>query len=431
MDDLPLGLLFGSLIVLILLSGFFSGSETGLMTLNRYRMKHKAEAGHGGARRASELLARPDRLIGVILLGNNFVNILASAIATVLAIRLWGEAGIAIATGLLTVVILIFAEVTPKTFAALHPERIAYPASYVMKPLLTLLYPLVWVTNLLANGLLRLLGVSAEHGKREQLSREELRAVVNESSSLIPERHQNMLIGALDLEDVHVEDIMIPRNEIIGIDIEDSWERIHRQLITSPFTRLPVYRETIENTFGVLHLRDAVHLLDKPEVDREHLTGVLREPYFIPEATPLYTQLLNFQRFKQRIGLVVDEYGDIQGMVTLEDLLEEVVGEFTTDPTDSLYRFADPVGDGSYLVDGSANIRALNRMFGWELPTDGPRTINGLLLEHLETIPNPGTSLMIAGYPLEVRQTTSNTIKTVLIMPRWPGRTGDQPAHEG
>ncbi|MCB1735482.1 MAG: HlyC/CorC family transporter [Gammaproteobacteria bacterium] len=426
MDDIHIGLLVGALIVLILLSGFFSGSETGLMTLNRYRMKHKADAGHGGARRAQDLLKRPDRLIGVILLGNNFVNILASAIATVLAIRLWGEAGIAIATGLLTVVILIFSEVTPKTFAALHPERIAYPASYVMKPLLKLLYPLVWVTNLFANGLLRLLGVSPVHGQREQLSREELRAVVNESSSLIPERHQNMLLGALDLEEVKVEDIMIPRSEVMGIDIEDSWERILRQLTSSPFTRLPVYRDTIENTFGILHLRDAVHLLEKKKLDRDGLTEVLREPYFIPEATPLYTQLLNFQRFKQRTGLVVDEYGDIQGLVTLEDLLEEVVGEFTTDPTDNLYRFADPVGDGSYLVDGSANIRTLNRMFGWEFPTDGPRTLNGLILEHMETIPNPGTSLMIAGYPLEIRQTTSNTVKTVLIQPLWPGTGTDK-----
>lgn len=418
MDALPLGFLFGLLAFLILLSGFFSSSETGLMTLNRYKLKHRADDGHRGAKRALELLKRPDRLIGVILLGNNFVNILASAIATVIGIRLWGEAGIAVATGLLTVVILVFSEVTPKTFAALHPERIAYPASYVMKPLLVLLYPLVWFVNVIANGLLRLVGVTQDHANMHHLSREELRSVVSESGELIPERHRNMLLGALDLEQVTVDHIMIPRNEVVGINIEDSWERIQRQITGSPFTRLPVYRDTVENTFGILHLRDVVHLLEKQQIDREHLTKVLREPYFTPEGTPLNKLLLNFQREKQRFGLVVDEYGDLQGLVTLEDLLEEVVGEFTTDPTDIVYRFAEAREDGSYVINGSANLRTLNRRFGWELPVDGPKTMNGLVLNHMETIPNTGTSFLIAGYPIEVLQTTKNSVKTVLIQPK-------------
>ncbi len=417
MDDISTGILLGVLILLIVLSGFFSGSETGLMTLNRYRLKHRAESGNKGAQRVLKLLQRPDRLLGVILLGNNFVNILASAIATVIALRVWGEAGIAIATGLLTIVVLIFSEVTPKTLAALHPERLAYPASYVMGPLLKVLYPLVWIVNLIANGILRFLGVVTDSQTTHHLSRDELKTVVHEAGNQIPQRHRDMLIGALDLEHVTVDDIMIPRNEMFGIDIEEKWDRILRQIIHSPYTRLPVYRESVENTFGILHLKDIVHLLDKTEINREDLNALLREPYYTPEATPLNKVLRNFQQHKQRIGLVVDEYGDIQGMVTLEDLLEEIVGEFTTDPVDMAYRYVETKADGSYVVDGSANIRTLNRRFGWELPTEGPKTLNGVILEHMEDIPNQGTSMMVAGYPLEILQTSNNGVKTIKIEP--------------
>jgi len=398
-SELPLGVLFGLLLLLVLLSAFFSGSETGLMTLNRYRLRHLARAGHPGARRAARLLERPDRLIGVILLGNNFVNILASSIATIIALRLMGEAGVAVAAGLLTLVILIFAEVAPKTLAALHPERLAFPAAFVLGPLLRLLYPLVWATNGLANGLLRLLGVRPEAGETQPLTREELRTVLIEAGGMIPRRHQRMLLSILDLEQTAVEDIMVPRGEIVGIDVEAPWEEVVEELTQAQHTRLPVYRHSIENIVGFLHVRSVVRLLATGELDRERLLAAVREPYFVPEGTPLTTQLLNFQRERRRIGLVVDEYGDILGLVTLEDILEEIVGEFTTDPS-VRGRGIRPQPDGSYLVDGGVAVREINRRLGIELPTDGPRTLNGLVLEHLEAIPEPGTSMLIGGYPV-------------------------------
>jgi Mg2+/Co2+ transporter CorB len=416
MTDLPLGLLFGALVVLIVLSGFFSGSETALMALNRYRLRHLARAKHAGAVRAARLLERPDRLIGLILLGNNFVNILASAIATVIALQLMGEAGIAVATGLLTLAILIFAEVAPKTLAALNPERIAFPATFLLAPLLKLLYPLVWAINAVANALLRLLGVSPEDVARDHLSTEELRTVVHEAGAMIPRRHQKMLLSILDLENVAVEDIMVPRNEIVGIDLDDDWSDIQAQLTSSQYTRLPVYRESLDNVIGMVHLRQITHLLLKGGLHRQDLESTLREPYFVPEGTPLNTQLLHFQRRKQRMALVVDEYGDIRGLVTLEDILEEIVGEFTTDPG-AITGDVHPQPDGTYLVDGSANIRELNRVMNWHLPTDGPKTVNGLVLEYLENIPQPGTSLRVAGYPIEIVQTRGNAVKMVRIKP--------------
>lgn len=417
MDDIPLSVLFGALIFLILLSGFFSGSETGLMTLNRYRLRHLSKAGHPGARRAARLLERPDRLIGLILLGNNFVNILASSLATIIALRLGGEGAIALAAGLLTLVILIFAEVAPKTLAALRPERVAFPASFVYGPLLRVLYPLVWVVNALANWLLRLLRVRPEEATRLSLNQEELRTVVNEAGAMIPQRHQKMLLSILDLEKVTVEDIMIPRNEIIGIDIEDEWDQIEHQLIYSQYTKLPVYRASIDDVLGFLYLRNVVHLITQEEFGKDDVLRIVREPYFIPEGTPLNKQLLNFQRQKRRIGLVVDEYGDIQGLVTLEDILEEIVGEFTTDPS-ALIKDIHPQEDGSYVVDGSTHIRELNRVLQWELPTGGPKTVNGLVLEHMEAIPEPGTSILIADYPVEILQTKDNAVKTVRIQQR-------------
>jgi Mg2+/Co2+ transporter CorB len=417
LEHIPLSILFALLIVLILLSAFFSSSETGLMTLNRYRLRHLAKAGHAGARRARKLLERPDRLIGLILLGNNFVNVLASAITTVIALRLGGEPAIAVGAGILTMVILVFAEVTPKTLAALHPERVAFPAAFVYGPLLWLLYPLVWLVNGIANGLLRLLRIYPKDSTADALSQEELRTVVLEAGAIIPKRHQDMLLNIIDLEKVTVEDIMVPRQEITGIDLDDDWDDIVRQLTNSPYTRLPAFRENIDKVVGFIHLRKVLPALMHGKLNREVLEKLIREPHFIPENTSLNQQLLNFQRARRRIGLVVDEYGDILGLATLEDILEEVVGEFTTDPSTTLNEYTLEE-DGSYLVNGMASVRELNRALHMELPTDGPKTLNGMVLEYLEDIPEPGTSLLLSGYPVEIIQTADNVVKTVRVCPR-------------
>ena len=308
MDEIPLSALFALLIILLLLSAFFSSSETGLMSLNRYRLRHLAKKNHGAAA-ANKLLQNPDRLIGLILLGNNFVNILASSIATIIALRLGGQAAIAIGAGLLTFVVLIFSEVAPKTVAALYPEKIAFPAALIYTPLLKLLYPVVWIINVLANTLLRLFRINLDQTSDENLSPEELRTVVNEAGTLIPKRHQNMLLSILDLEKVTVEDIMVPRNEINGIDLNDDWSVTLELLTHSQHTRLTVFRDDINQVVGFIHLRNALHLLAQGKFTEENLKEMIREPYFIPEATPLNTQLLNFQRQERRIGLVVDEYG--------------------------------------------------------------------------------------------------------------------------
>ncbi len=416
MDDIPTGLLFGLLVGLIFLSAFFSGSETGLMVVNRYRLKHLAKSGHGGAKRASALLERQDRLIGVILLGNNFVNISASAIATILGLRLFGEPGIAIATGVLTLVILIFAEVTPKTLAALNPELVAFPASYIYTPLLKVLYPLVWLVTGVANGILRLLGVRPEDAELHSLSSEELRTVVAETGAMLPRRHQRMLLSILDLEKATVEDIMVPRNEMVGIDVSQDWEPMLHTITHSQHTRLPLYHGSIDDLRGIVHLRRVLGLVSEGRLNQESLLDLAREPYFIPEGTPLNQQLLNFQNQRRRIGFVVDEYGDIQGLVTLEDILEEIVGEFTTDPATKM-KYVRPDGDGAYLVDAMVNVRSLNRSMGWKLPTSGARTLNGVILEQLEAIPEPGVKLKLKNYLLEITQTKANVIQTVRITP--------------
>ena len=415
MSDVPLGILIAALVVLIILSACFSGSETGMMALNRYRLRHLAGSGHRGARRASRLLERPDRLIGLILLGNNFVNIAASSLATVIALRLLGEAGIALAAGLLTLVILIFAEVAPKTYAALHPERVAFPAAHVITALLVVFQPLVVAVNWMANGVLRLLRLSPSGADRDSLSREELRTVVAEAGALIPRRHRQMLMSILDLEKVTVDDIMIPRQEINAIDLDDPPSEILEQIMHTQHTRIPLYRGDINEIEGILHLRRVV-APPREEGLAEYLRTQANEPYFIPAGTALSVQLLNFQRAHQRIGLIVDEYGEIEGLATLEDLLEEIVGQFTTDPTDHSSE-VHPQTDGTYLVDGSANVRELNRAMHWELPTEGPKTMNGLIIEHLGAIPEPGTSLMITGYPIEIMQTTGNAVRTARINP--------------
>jgi len=416
LNDISTITLFIILGLLILFSAFFSSSETGLMSLNRYRLKHLVEKGNRGARLAQVLLDRPDRLLGLILLGNNFVNILASAIATILAMRLYGEAGIAIATGLLTFVILIFAEVAPKTLAALHPERIAFPAAYVYTPLLKVVYPLVFAINVFANSLLKMLGVNPERIKDEGVSTEELRSVVMEASHLVPKKHQDMLLGILSLENATVDDIMVPRNEITAIDLDEDWDEIVEDLTTCQRTRLPIYRSDINNIVGVVHMRRVIHLLAREELTRENFENQIRDAYFIPEGTSLYQQLINFQKNKRRTALTVDEYGDIQGLVTLEDILEEVVGEFTTtSPVNNSNIMQQD--DGSYLIAGNTHIREINRTLDIELPTDGPKTFNGLILEHLESIPTPGTSLLIADHPIEVTKTQNNGVQSARLRP--------------
>jgi len=411
-------MLFTILGILILISAYFSGSETGMMSLNRYRLRHLEKQKHRGAKRVSKLLDRPDRLIGLILIGNNLVNIAASAIATIIGIRLLGDVyGILASTITLTLVILIFAEVTPKTLAALYPEKIAFPSSIILSLLLKVLFPLVVTVNWITNGLLMLIGVSSEQREQHSLSSEELKTVVNESGALLHKRDQDMLVSILDLEKVVVEDIMIPRSELVGIDVNDDWKKILKQLTQSNHTRVLLYRDNIDDVVGYIHARDALKLLSKSQFTKATLLRAVRELYFIPEGTTLNIQLLKFQHAKERLGLVVDEYGDIQGLVTLEDILEEIVGDFTTTMTPTASDEVTLQPDGSYLVDGSASIRDINKEMSWLLPTDGPKTLNGLIVEYLEEIPQSNISLRISGYPVEIIDVSGNMIKTVRVMP--------------
>ena len=418
MSHPSLGLLFAGLVLLLVLAAFFAGSETALMSLNRYRLRHRANAGHRGARLAERLLAKPDRLIGLILLLSTIINVVTPTLVGLITFRLGGDTLVAIGVITLTFVILIFCEVAPKTFGAVHPERLAIPAAYVYAPLLKVLYPFVWATNLLANGVLRLLGASQQQAS-SSLSSEELRTVVAEAGAMIPHRHQQMLVSILDLEKATVEDIMVPRNEIVGIDVDDDWDKVLEQLRQSQHTRLPVYEGEIDKIIGVLHMKRVVHELARGRLDRDALIAVsnARDAYFVPSGTTLNTQLLNFQREKRRLAFVVDEYGDIQGLVTLEDILEEIVGEFTTDPATMMHKDVHRDADGSFVANGSTTIRALNRSMRWNLPTDGPKTLNGLIVEFLETIPEPGTTLKLADYMLEVLQTADNAVRTVRIRP--------------
>ena len=419
MDNISTEMLFGILAVLIFISAYFSGSETGLMSLNRYRLRHLEQKNHKGAKRVAKLLARPDRLIGLILIGNNLVNIAASAIATIIGLRLFGDMGVLIATIALTLVILIFAEVTPKTLAALHPEKVAFPSSILLKFLLKLLFPLVIVVNWITNGILMLIGINAEQRDQHGLSSEELRTVVNEAGALLSGRDKDMLVSILELENVSVEDIMIPRSELVGIDVNDDWKKIQKQLTHSYHTRVLLYRDNIDDVVGYIHVKDALKLLSKNQFTKATLLRAVRELYFIPEGTPLNVQLLKFQAAKERLGLVVDEYGDIQGLVTLEDILEEIVGDFTTTMTPTPSEEVHLQPDGSYLVDGSATIRDINKEMSWELPADGPKTLNGLIVEYLEDIPQNNLSVRISGYPIEIIEVSDNMIKSVRVMPEF------------
>lgn len=409
MNSVPSELLFALLALLIICSAFFSGSETAMMSLNRYRLKHLKDS-NSGAKRAFNLLQRPDRLIGLILIGNNLINILASSIATVLALRLFGDAGIAIATLCLTFVILIFAEITPKTLAALFPEKVAFPASLVLSALMKLLFPAVWLINHITNGLLRLIDIDASRVKADQVSFEELRAIVGDAGGHIPQQHQDMLLNILDLEKVTVNDIMIPRKEVYGIDLEDSDAHILKRLQNSEHTRLPVFRDDINNIEGIIHLRNSSQFISQSGLNKPKMLSLTREPYFVPENTSLHVQLLNFQKQKRRIGIVVDEYGVVMGLVTLEDILEEIVGEFTSNLADDDNEIK-LIDHNLYSIEGSASIRDINRQLNWDLPADGPKTFNGLIMEHLESFPDANVGLKIDDYHIEIISLADNTIQ--------------------
>jgi Mg2+/Co2+ transporter CorB len=415
MASIPLLYLIGIVCLCLVLSAFFAGSETALMSLNRYRLRHLARAGHRGAQLAERLLKRPDRLIGLMRLGDTLSNVAATSLTTLVALRIGGDSAVAIAGGILILALLIFSEITPKTLAALYPERFGFPAAYIYWPLLKLLWPLIWVVNGFTHGVLRVMGIRSDEAPLHSMSSEELRSVVTEAGALIPKRHQKMLLSILDLEKITVEDIMVPRNEISGIDIEEDWDDIVRQLYSSQHTRMPVYEGSIDKVLGFVHARQALHLLSREDADKDGLREILREAPFVPEGTSLQRQLLNFQTVKKRIGLVVDEYGDIQGLVTLEDILEEIVGEFTSDPA-AQHKDVYKESEISFLINGSANVRGLNRVMHLKLPIDGPKTLNGLILEFLEAIPQPGTAFKLFGYSFEIVQTSDNTVKTVRML---------------
>ncbi len=390
------------------------------MSVNRYKLRHLAQSGNKSAKRVVQMLERPDRLIGLILIGNNLVNIAASAIATIIGLRLYGDYGIAIATLVLTLVILIFAEVTPKTIAALHPERVAFPSSFVLNPLMKIFYPLVAAVNFITNNIMRLMGINPNAAKKDTLTAEELRTVVHEAGSLIPSRHQEMLISILDLEKVTVDDIMIPRNEIAAIDINDDLPLIIKQLSNMQHTLVLLYRAEIDDAIGFLHARDMLRLLTRhhAEPDKASLVRAARDIYFIPEGTALSVQLIKFQHNRERIGLVVDEYGDIQGLVTLEDLLEEIVGDFTTTIGGQPHEHVTRLADGNFLVEGTVNLRDLNKELKINLPIDGPKTLNGLIIEEFGDIPENPMCVKINGYGIEILEVTDNRVEKVRIQPK-------------
>ena len=413
MNDVPLSILFGILVLLIIFSGFFSSSETSMMSLNRYRLRHMAKNKHKGALRASKLLAKPDRLIGTILTGNNLVNFAAAALATIISQRLWPDnpdLAVFVNTILFTLVVLIFAELTPKTLAAMHPEKVAFPAARALVGIQWLLTPFVWFVNTIASGLLKLAKVDT-NATPDNLSTEELRTVVNEAGTMIPKRHQHMLISILDLEKMAVNDIMVPRNEVVAINLDDDINEIVEQLRSTQHTRLPVYRGDINDVVGLLHTRNASRFLTNPNFDKSDILQECRDPYFIPESTPLHTQLFNFQKQQRRIALVVDEYGDVQGICTLEDILEEIVGEFTTDNAAIENPDFKRLNDGSTLVDGTAYIRDINKALGWEFNITGPKTFSGLIVEFLETIPDGPACLTLEGKRIEILKVEGNTVK--------------------
>ncbi len=418
MDNISTGTLFIVLAILLLISGFFSASETAMMAINRYRLKHRAEQGHKGAQLVLALLARTDKLLGVILLGNNLINIAAAMLSTLIAIRLFGQGELVlffVNLGL-TFLILVFSEVTPKVIGASYPERIAYPAGFILAPLLRLVYPVVWFVNLFVQGLLKLLWIKPRQEESgNMLGLEELRTVVLESAKLLPGENRRIMLNLLGLESITVDDVMTPRNHIEAIDLADEPERISQQIATSHHTRLLVYEGSLDQIVGILHVRRILHTLASGEVTALALREVVEEPYYVPDGTPLFSQLRQFQENQKRLALVVDEYGELQGLVSLEDLLEEMVGEFTTHAP-AQTGWLRQMEDGSWLVEGSALVRQVNRKLGLSFPLDGPKTLNGLLLECLEDIPEAGVSLKIGDTPIEIVQTQDRAVKVARIV---------------
>ena len=418
LDSIPLSSLFITLVICLVLSAYFSGSETGLLSVNKYRLRFLSEQGNKGAQKAEKLLERPDTLLSFILIFNNLVNISASAIATIIGMRLYGDAGVALATGLLTFVMLVFSEIFPKTVAAMYPEKVGLFSSHILTVLLKIFYPVVWFMNIFTKSLMKIIGLKPDLQK-EVISREELRSIVTEAGEATPdEQHPQMLLSILDMETVTVDDIMVPRNEIGGIDIDDDWKAIMRQLNHAAHNRVVLYKGSLdEQVLGILRVREAFRLLlEKNEFTKETLIRAADEVYFIPEGTPLKTQLANFRTNRERFGLVVDEYGDIKGLVTLEDILEEIVGDFTTSTAPTIDEEVTQQSDGSMIIEGSANLRDLNKMFGWELDTEDARTFNGLILEHLEEIPDEGTVCEIDGLQITILEVADNMIKQAKVV---------------
>lgn len=406
-----------ALFILIFLSAFFSAAETGLMAINRYRLRHKAQLKKRSAILILKLLKRPDRVLGMILIGNNCANIIAASLTTLIVVNLFGEKAVILSTVILTLIILVLAEVAPKTLAALYPDKVSRIIAWPISLLLKMFYPIVWSLNMLSNGLLRLFGVKLTSQVTEPLTRDELRSVVYETSGRVSGQYQHMLIGILDLNKMTVDDVMVPSHEIVGIDLDLEWNEVLQQLAKSDHDWLPLYREDINQVTGILHLRELMHeTLIGSDIDKAKLLMMLHEPYFIPSGTPLNIQLINFQSQRKRLALIVDEYGEVTGLVTLEDILEEIVGDFTTNVAEA-GKVIEFQTDGSYLVDGSITVRELNRATKWKLPVKGPRTLNGLIVEHLQTIPRSGVCVRIEGHPMEIVEVEENTVKVARIFP--------------
>lgn len=426
MDDISLTRQFAALAVLLILSGLFSIAETSMMALNRYRLKAMVRLGNRAAKRTADLLARTDRLLGVVLLGNNLVNAAAATLVGVITIKLFGQNEVALSIGTLTVtfLILVFSEITPKVIGAAYPEKIALPLSYVLGPLLRLLYPVVWFINLFSSALLWLMRINPQAGDAVQrLSNEELRSLVLEHSRYLPKKHSSILVNLFDLDRITVEDVMTPRAQIEGIDLEAPEEVLVEQLTTSYHTRLLAYRHEPGNVVGILHLRRALSIMREDQLSKEALTEILHEPYYVPGDTGVLAQMQYFQENRQRMALVVDEYGELQGLITLEDIVEEIIGEFTTSTPIRASSFDWGEGD-STLVEGASSLRELNRKLGLKLPLDGPKTLNGLILDYLQDIPEAGVSVKISGVPMEIVQTQDRVIKTVrLFRPKVPVAT--------
>ncbi len=424
MTDAPFSVKLIALGILLVLSGTFSMAETAMMAANRYRLRSQAASGHKGAELALDLLGKTDRLLGVILLFNNLINAAAAMLVSLITIDLFGEEewALGLATVLVTFLILVFSEITPKVIGANHADRLAIYASYVLAFLLKVTGFVVSFVNLFVFGLLRLIRLSPVEGQeRHRLAPEELRALVIESGQYIPQKHRSILVNLFELEDITVEDVMTPRNAIEGIDLADPLDAIKHQIATSYHTRLPVFSEEMDDIVGILHLRRLLGRAIDTEFDLDDIRAVLQEPYFIPSNTPVFSQLRFFQENRQRLGLVVDEYGELLGLVTLEDIIEELIGKFTTSTPDSGDRIAWGA-DGTVLVDGGQGVRDLNRKLGLNLPVDGPKTINGLLIEYLQEIPETGLSVKFGDIPIEVVQTQDRMVRTVRIFqPQGPG----------